>query len=67
MHRIVLDAEAGQISAELSRCGVAAHARVHVLVDVIDTDELPMAAIARPAKPSIGWRPSLTFTRTLIS
>ena len=49
MHRITLDAEAGQVSAELARRGVAAHARVHVLVEVVgeESDALPMAAIAQ--------------------
>lgn len=49
MQRITLDAEAGQLSAELARRGVAADARVHVLVEVMDSeaDALPMAAIAQ--------------------
>ena len=50
MHRITLDAEAGQVSAELARRGIAANARVHVLVEVVDgqqPDALPMAAIAQ--------------------
>lgn len=49
MQRITLDAEAGQLSAELARRGVAADARVHVLVEVVDSeaDALPMAAIAQ--------------------
>lgn len=49
MHRITLDAEAGQVSAELARRGIAADARVHVLVEVVDEqpDALPMAAIAQ--------------------
>jgi hypothetical protein len=34
MSRIVLDAEAGQISAELARPGIPPHARVHALVEV---------------------------------
>ncbi len=46
MPPIVLDAEAGQISNELSRRGIAAHVRVHVTVELQDGDELPMAAIA---------------------
>ncbi len=46
MPPIVLDAEAGQISNELSRRGIAAHVRVHVTVELQDDDELPMAAIA---------------------
>ena len=50
MHRITLDAEAGQVSAELTRRGIAADTRVHVLVEVVDEqqpDALPMAAIAQ--------------------
>ena len=47
MQQIVLDAEAGQISTELARRGVAATARVHVLVEVIDAAEPPMAVIAQ--------------------
>ena len=50
MQQIVLDAEAGQVSAELARRGVDATARVHVLVEVIDTAEPPMAAIAQAGK-----------------
>ena len=49
MQRISLDAEAGQLSAELARRGIAAGTRVHVLVEVVDkeADVLPMAAIAQ--------------------
>ncbi len=47
MQQIILDAEAGQVSAELSRRGVAADTRVHVLVEVLDSAEPPMAAIAQ--------------------
>ncbi len=49
VQRITLDAEAGQLSAELARHGIAANARVHVLVEVMDSeaDALPMAAIAQ--------------------
>jgi mRNA interferase MazF len=50
MHQIVLDAEAGQVSAGLTRRGVAANARVHVLVEVLDTSDLPMSAIAAAGK-----------------
>jgi hypothetical protein len=47
MRRIALDAEAGQISAELARRGIAATARVHVLVELPgDTDEPPITALA---------------------
>ena len=49
MQRITLDAEAGQVSAELVRHGIAADARVHALVEVMDSeaDALPMTAIAQ--------------------
>lgn len=49
MRQIILDAEAGQVSAELARRGVAANARVHVLVEVMDA-EPPMAAMAQAGK-----------------
>ena len=42
-----VDAEAGQVSAELVRRGIAADARVHVLVEVRDAEELSPAAIAQ--------------------
>ena len=47
MQRFELDAEAGQISAELQRLGVAAKFRVHVTVEVDDAIDLPIAAIAQ--------------------
>jgi hypothetical protein len=47
VERIILDAEAGQVSAELVRRGIAADARVHVLVEVRDAEELSTAAIAQ--------------------
>jgi len=47
MHRMTLDTEAGQVSAELMHRGVPAHARVHVLVEVSDEVVLPMAALAQ--------------------
>lgn len=49
MHKITLDAEAGQVSAELARRGIAAGTRVHVLVEVVGEqhDALPIAAIAQ--------------------
>jgi hypothetical protein len=50
MRQIILDAEAGEVSAELSRRGVAAHVRVHVQVDVLESPEPPMAAIAEAGK-----------------
>ena len=57
MHRITLDTEAGQVSAELARRGIAAGSRVHVLVEVVDedtADALPMAAIAQTGG-AFGW------------
>lgn len=50
MQQIVLDAEAGQISAELRRRGVAADARVHVVVDLCDPTDLPIAALAEAGR-----------------
>jgi hypothetical protein len=54
MSQIVLDAEAGQLSAELARRGIPPHARVHVLVEVTSGGALPMAAIAQAGK-SLDW------------
>jgi hypothetical protein len=50
MQQIILDAEAGQISAELARRGIAPDARVHVVVEIADDGEPPMAAIAEAGK-----------------
>jgi hypothetical protein len=50
MYQIVLDAEAGEVSAELARRGIAAKARVHVQVEIIDSAEPPMTAIAQVGK-----------------
>ncbi|MEO8715434.1 MAG: hypothetical protein ABI369_10505 [Acetobacteraceae bacterium] len=47
MVRIALDVEAGQVSAELARRGIAAGTPVHVVVEVLDERELPMAALAQ--------------------
>jgi hypothetical protein len=47
MERITLDAEAGQVSAELVRRGIVANARVRVLVEVKDAGDLSTAAIAQ--------------------
>ena len=47
MHKIALDAEAGQVSAELARRGIPAALRVHVLVEVPDQEAWPMAALAQ--------------------
>jgi len=54
MQQIILDAEAGQVSAELARRGIAATARVHALVQVTDPGEPPMAAIAQAGK-GLDW------------
>lgn len=52
MNQIVLDAPAGQVSAELERRGIDAARRVHVIVELADAPrsgdaELPMAALAQ--------------------
>jgi hypothetical protein len=52
--QIILDAEAGKLSAELARRGVAADALVHVVIDVLDTSNPPMAAIAQAGK-ALDW------------
>ena len=54
MSQIVLDAEAGQVSAELARRGIPLHAGLHVLVEVTPGSELPMAAIAQ-AGMGLDW------------
>jgi hypothetical protein len=50
MQQIILDAEAGQISAELSRRGIAAAARVYGVVERPDDTAPPMPAIAQPGR-----------------
>ena len=47
MQRITLDAEAGQVSAELALRGIEAATRVHVLVDVLEeeAEPIPLAAV----------------------
>jgi hypothetical protein len=54
MSQIVLDAEAGQVSAELARRGIPPHTQVHVLVEVPPGGELPMTAIAQAGK-GLDW------------
>ncbi len=44
--RIVIDAPAGRVSAELKRRGVAEDAEVHVVVEFLNDGTLPMEAIA---------------------
>jgi hypothetical protein len=46
--KVMLDAEAGQVSEELVRRGIAADTRVRVLAEVVENDEGPsMAALAQ--------------------
>ncbi len=47
MPKIALDVEAGQVSTELLRRGIASHRRVHAVVDLADEEALPMAALAQ--------------------
>ncbi len=47
MQRMTLDVEAGQVSAELVHRGIPARTRVHVLVEVPEDADLPMAALAQ--------------------
>jgi hypothetical protein len=47
MQRMTLDIEAGQVSAELVHRGIPARTLVHVLVEVPDAADLPMAALAQ--------------------
>jgi hypothetical protein len=55
MSQIVLDAEAGQVSAELARRGIPPHVRVHVLVELTpEGGELPTAAIAQAGR-GLDW------------
>ena len=54
MQQIVLDAEAREVSTELARRGVAGATRVHVVVNVLEADDLPMAAIAQ-AGGALDW------------
>ncbi len=46
MRRMTLDVEAGQVSAELAHRGIPPRAKVHVLVEVPDDTDPPMAALA---------------------
>ncbi len=44
---MILDIEAGGVSAELVQRGVPAHARVHVLVQVLDETAVPTTALTQ--------------------
>lgn len=63
MSQIVLDAEAGQVSAELARRGIPSYARVHALVEVTLDGEPPMAAIAQAGKARLAGRGTRTLLR----
>lgn len=54
MKQIVLNAEAGQISAELARRGIATNVLVHARIEVVPEPELPMEAIAQNGK-AFAW------------
>ena len=47
MSTLALDIEAGRLSSDLVRRGIAADARVHVLVTIPDDEDMPMAALAQ--------------------
>ncbi|MGA3005318.1 MAG: hypothetical protein ABSE20_26735 [Acetobacteraceae bacterium] len=47
MQRFSLDVESGLVSAELAQRGIPPKALVHVLVEVPDSTDLPMAALAQ--------------------
>ena len=47
MQRITLDVESGLVSAELAQRGIPPKGRVHVLVEVPESADLPMAALAQ--------------------
>lgn len=56
MRKIALEARAGEVSAELARRGIAADARVHVLVDIAEEDaDLPSMAAVAEAGGAFGW------------
>lgn len=55
MGKIALDAEAGQVSAELARRGIAPSARVHVLVEVIEPDDARSMAAVAEAGGALDW------------
>jgi hypothetical protein len=54
VQQIVLDAEAGDVSSELVRRGIAPHTRVHVRVEITDSREPPMTTIAAAGK-GLDW------------
>jgi hypothetical protein len=61
MQRIILDAEVGRVSEELMRRGIAAASRVHVVAEVIEAPDLPVAALAEAGGDSRFWPTNLTL------
>lgn len=55
MRKITLDAKAGEVSAELVRRGIAADARVHALVEVVEDADLPPMAAVAEAGGAFDW------------
>jgi len=49
VQQLILDAEAGQLSAELARRGIAANTRVHVIVE-LEAGNPHMATLAQAGK-----------------
>jgi hypothetical protein len=52
MLKVTLDVEAGRVSEELARRGIAAHTRVHVMAEIVDIGDegdgrLSMTALAQ--------------------
>ncbi|HJS86688.1 MAG TPA: hypothetical protein VJ779_14615 [Acetobacteraceae bacterium] len=61
LEKITLDAEAGQVSAELVRRGVPAATRVHVVVEVVQEQKIVQWPIwRRQVVPLTGWQRSQT-------
>lgn len=54
MQRLALDAEAGQVSAELECHGIAARTRVRVLVEVVQEADSPIEALVQ-AGGAFAW------------
>ena len=56
VQKIALDAKAGEVSAELARRGIAADARVHAPVEVVDGEaDLPSMAAVAEAGGAFDW------------
>jgi hypothetical protein len=45
MRQVLNDIQAGKVTEELSRRGIPAEKRLRVVVETLEDDELPMAAI----------------------